>query len=93
MATSPKLTFHEAAVSGINRPEPMRKIDSDIVVPRDQDQRPKVCVAPKLQATLMGMMGHDLRQSCRSSRELTRCFARGSKKCPNGRGLIEENEH
>ncbi|WP_342724680.1 HAMP domain-containing sensor histidine kinase [Bradyrhizobium sp. B097] len=41
----------------------MRTIEGFIVAPAKRDQKPKALAAQELQTTLVGMMGHDLRQS------------------------------
>jgi two-component system phosphate regulon sensor histidine kinase PhoR len=41
----------------------MRTIENFVVAPTRQGRMPKVATAQELQTTLMGMIGHDLRQS------------------------------
>src|SRR3954469_23678034 len=41
----------------------MRPIESLIAAPNMQDQAPKTVVAREFQTTIVGIMGHDLRQS------------------------------
>jgi two-component system phosphate regulon sensor histidine kinase PhoR len=63
MVTSGKLTFDGGVESKVNRGTHMRTIEGFVVAPTRQDQTPKALAAQELQTALVGMMGHDLRQS------------------------------
>src|SRR5216117_3180977 len=43
--------------------ENMRTIESFIAAPNVQDRKPKTLVTQEFQTTIVGIMGHDLRQS------------------------------
>ena len=63
MATSGRQVFDGDMEFRANRGTPMRAIEGFVVAPTRRDQKPKALAAQELQTTLVGMIGHDLRQS------------------------------
>src|SRR5580698_10348718 len=62
MAVLPRPAFY-GDVSSSQQGENMRTNDGLTAAPNMQDRKPKTLVAQEFQTTIVGMLGHDLRQS------------------------------